>query len=280
MKVTFAIAPTSVRRLAAAMLIFAAAQPAFAEQNVVRIGGTGIALAAMREIGASLPAVEPGIEVEVLPSMGTPGGIKALAEGAINIAVVARPLKADEQAKGIREAACMTTALVFVSSHKAATGVTRAQLPSLYADTRPNWPDGAPLTVILRSRSGSENPYLVAAVPAMGPALEAAFKRPGQPVASTDQDNAKLARQISGSLAMMTLLQLRAERLDLTVLPFDGMMASWKTIVDNTYPFPIRICLVTANKAAPAALRFVAHLRSPAGQAVLESFGTALAEQP
>jgi phosphate transport system substrate-binding protein len=260
------------------MLIFAAAQPALAEQNVVRIGGTGIALAAMREVGSSLTAADPGMEVEVLPSMGTPGGIKALAEGAIDLAVVARPLKPDEKAKGIDEVACMTTALVFASSHKAATGVTRAQLPTLYTDASPKWADGAPLTVVLRSRSGSENPYLVAAVPAMGPALEAAFKRPGLPVASTDQDNAKLAMQISGSLATMTLLQLRAERLDLSVLPFDGVMPSFRTIADKTYPFPIRICMVMAKDAAPAAKRFIAHLRSPAGKAVLESFSAVLAE--
>ena len=115
-----------VRRFAAAaLMIGTAAQPSFAEQNTVRIGGTGIALAALREVATSLRTIEPGIEVDVLPSMGTPGGIKALAEGAIDIAVVARPLKPEEKQKGIGETACMTTALVFVSSHKAATGVTR-----------------------------------------------------------------------------------------------------------------------------------------------------------
>ena len=78
-----------------------AAQPALADGTVVRVGGTGIALAAMQQVGASLTAAEPGIRVEVLPSMGTPGGIKALAEGAIDVAVVARALKPDEKAKGV-----------------------------------------------------------------------------------------------------------------------------------------------------------------------------------
>ena len=222
MNISFAILLTWACRFAAALMLSAAVQPAVAE-STIRIGGTGIALAAMREIGTSLTAVEPGIAVDVLPSMGTPGGIKALAEGAIDIAVTARPLKPDERARGVSEAACMTTALVFASSHKDATGITRAQLPALYADASPKWPDGAPLKVILRSRSGSENPYLAAAVPNMGAAFEAAFKRPGVPVGSTDQDNAKLATEISGSFAVMTLLQIRGERLGL-----DGPAVRWR----------------------------------------------------
>jgi phosphate transport system substrate-binding protein len=279
MSITLSMRVVSACRLAAtALMLSAAVQPALAEQNTVRIGGTGIALAAMREVATSLGRIEPGIRVDVLPSMGTPGGIKALAEGAIDIALVARPLKADEKAKGMAEAACMTTALIFASSHKAATGITRAQLPALYADASPKWPDGTPLNVILRSRSGSENSYLAAAIPAMGPALEAAFKRPGLPVASTDQDNARLAGQISGSLAMLTLVQSRAEQLDLVTLPFDGVTATAETIANKTYPFPIRICLAVANESTPAVARFIAHLRAPAGKALIESLGAILSE--
>ena len=264
---------TSLRCCAAMALAFGLMQPAFADDQIVRVGGTGIALAAMHEIGVSLTAAEPAIRVEVLPSMGTPGGIKALAEGAIDVAVVARPLKPDEKAKGVAEAACLTTALVFASSHKAASGITKAQLPGLYADASPKWPDGTALKVILRARAGSENPYLVAAIPEMGPALEAAYKRPGMPAGSTDQDNAKLATQIPGSFAVMTLLQLKAERLDLQPLRLDGVAASAVTIANGTYPFPIRICALLPREPTPAAARFVAHLRSAAGKAIVESFG-------
>ena len=84
--------------------------------------------------------------------MGTPGGIKALAEGVIDVAVVARALKPDEKAKGVAEAACITTALVFASSHKAASGITKAQLAGLYADANPKWPDGTALNIRLASQ--------------------------------------------------------------------------------------------------------------------------------
>ena len=116
--------PCTLHWCAALALMLCAAQPALADGAVVRVGGTGIALAALQQVGASLTATEPGIRVDVLPSMGTPGGIKALVEGAIDVAVVARALKPEEKAKGVAEAACLTTALVFASSHKAAQGIT------------------------------------------------------------------------------------------------------------------------------------------------------------
>jgi phosphate transport system substrate-binding protein len=187
-------------------------------------------------------------------------------------------LKVDERSNGLAEAACMTTALVFASSHKSATGVTRAQLPGIYAEASPKWPDGTALKVILRSRAGGENPYLVAAVPAMGPALDAAYRRHGMPVGSTDQENAKLAMDVAGSLAVTTLLQVKAERLDLTVLTLDGVPATAQTLANKTYPFPLRICMVVSNEAAPPVARFIAHLRSTAGQSLIESFGATLSE--
>ena len=264
--------------LMTASLLGANPQAAFADDAVVRIGGTGIALAALQQVGASLMAAEPGIQVDVLPSMGTSGGMKALGEGAIEIAVAARTLTAAEKANGLRQAACITTAVVFASSHKAASGLTKAQLPGLYADPSPKWPDGTPLKVILRSRAGTENPYLVAEVPDMAMALDKAYKRHGMPVGPTDQDNAKLATQTSGSLAVMTLLQVRAERLDLTVLPLDGVNATVQTLADKTYPLPIHVCIMTQSDPTPATARFVAHFRSAAGKAVIESLGAALTE--
>ena len=69
--------------------------------ETIRIGGTGSALAAMRILGAEFQKRDPEINVEVLVSLGTLGGIEALAEGAIDIGLAARGLKPEELAKGI-----------------------------------------------------------------------------------------------------------------------------------------------------------------------------------
>jgi len=242
-------------------------------QDAVRVGGTGIGLKLAAIIGEALHGADAGVVTTVFPSMGTPGGIKALNAGAIDVAVAARPLKDAEKTTGIREAACLTTALAFVTSRHEAPGITLETLPEIYADAEPRWPDGQPLKIILRSPAGSENPYLVRLVPGMEAALAAAFRRPGIPVGATDQENTALAMQIEGSFAIATLLQIRSERLNLTPLAVNGVEPGPKTLADGSYPMPIRVCFLLPGKPTGGAVTFIDYMRSPAGQEILRRHG-------
>lgn len=246
---------------------------AVAAADEVRVGGTGIGLQLAHLIGEALTAGDPGVSTTVLPSLGTPGGIKALNAGAIDIAIAARPLKDAEKDTGIREAACLTTALVFVTSRDKAPGISLTSLPRLYADPDPRWPDGQPLKIILRSKAGSENPYLIRLVPRMEEAFEAAFARPGIPVGATDQENVALAAQIEGSFAIATLLQVKAEQLKLLPLTIDGIEPGPETLANRTYPMPLRVCFLLPAKAIAAAEKYIAFMRSAAGQEVIRRHG-------
>ena len=127
--------------------------------------------------------------MEVLASLGTLGVSRRLAEGTIDIGLSGRGLKPEEIAKGVREAACMTTALVFAANHPdQGYGIRSAELPALFRDPRPTWGDGKPLKLILRARSGSEYPYLIKVVPGMNAALDEAHQRRGIPMGATDRE--------------------------------------------------------------------------------------------
>lgn len=271
---TSGIAKTTAKALAAALcvgsLFVATAAPA---QETVRIGGTGMALALVKAIGDALHTAEPGIVTTVLPSLGTPGGIKALDANAIDIAIAARAMKEPEKATGIHEAACLTTALVFATSRQTAPGIELAQLPKIYADPEPHWPDGQPLKVILRSPAGSENPYLIRLVPGIAVGFAAAFGRPGIPVGATDQENAALATRTAGSFAIATLLQIRAENLALTPLAVNGVEPKPASLADGRYPMPIRVCFLLPARATAGATQFIAFMRSRPGQEIIRHHG-------
>lgn len=247
--------------------------PLSAAAETVRVGGTGIGLAFMRQAGERLAAAEASFRTEILPSLGTNGGLKALAAGELDVALSARPMKPEETSKGLREAHCVTTALIFASSRPDPAGITAARLPSLYAEAEPTWPDGTPLKVILRARSGSENPYLAEKVPALGDALAAAYKRTGMPVGSTDQENADIAERTAGSFAIMTLMQLRTEKLKLHPVAFDGVRPSPASIADGSYPMPIRLCLVLPASSTAGAATLIRFLVTPEGRTLTEAAG-------
>jgi phosphate transport system substrate-binding protein len=257
----------------------AGAEPAAkAATETVRVGGTGFAIALMRVLGERVNALRPAIETTVLPSLGSGGGLAALGEGAIELAVSARPLTNDEKGKGLRDAACAITPLAFATSRLETGNLALRDLPGLYAAASPTWPDGMRLKVILRDRKGAEISYLSAQLPGMREAFATAFDRPGIAVGATDQENADLAQRIEGSLAIITLLQMRTERLALRVLSLDGLTPSTEAIAAGAWPLPIRFCLVLPAMPAPGAREIVAFFGSPDGQALLVRSGARLTD--
>jgi hypothetical protein len=148
-----------------------------------------------------------------------------------------------------------------------------ADLPALFRDPRPTWPDGTPLKIILRARSGSEYPYLIKSVAGMDTALDEAHQRRGVPVGATDQENADLAQRTEGALAIASLVQIRAEKLSLQPLPLDDVEPSIEAVADGSYPFPFRICLLLPAQPSAAGQRFVSFVASDQGQDTLRSLG-------
>lgn len=240
--------------------------------DVVRSGGTGSGLAMMKAIGQHYSAAHPDTAVEVLPSLGSSGGIKAVTAKAIDIAIFANHLSPEQTAQGLQEGACLRTGLIFATSRPTAMDVTASELPKLFTDANPTWPDGQSLKVILRARSGSENPYLMKAIPAMREALEKAYERPGMPIGATDQENVDLAQRTAGSVAIMTLLQLRAEHLPLRPLSYQGVAPSFDSLSAGKYPLPMDVCLVLTSQPSAAASRVIDYIRSSEGQKIPRAF--------
>ncbi|MEC5292028.1 PstS family phosphate ABC transporter substrate-binding protein, partial [Aurantimonas sp. C2-3-R2] len=90
-----------------------------AQAETLRIGGTGVALGGMRLLGASYMKEHPDSQIEVLPSLGSTGGIKALLAGAVDIAVSSRALTDEERAAGATSNLYARTPLAVVTSPNA-----------------------------------------------------------------------------------------------------------------------------------------------------------------
>jgi phosphate transport system substrate-binding protein len=176
-------------------------------EGMVRIGGTGMGLEVTRLLVAAMNASGTALSADILPSLGSSGGIEALLDNVLDIALSSRPLKAAETAQGARDAICVRTPFVLASSYLRARGLMRSEVAALFADPDARWSDGVPLRIVLRSRDDSDNVALTDNFPDMAAALQAARRRPDVPAAATDQDNAELAQKINGSLAVISLLR-------------------------------------------------------------------------
>lgn len=256
----------------ACALALLSTQPASAGEVIV--SGTGIALEAMRIVGKELGESRPDITLTVLPSMGSGGGLKALADGVLDLSLSARRLKPSEESAGLADQVCMATPLVFAALPHHEADFSISDLPGLYDNPDPHWPDGTPLRVILRAESGSEMPYLASKVPGLKEAFEQSRARPDTVVGITDQLNADIAQRMNGALAIASLLQINTEQLRLAPVRIDGIQPSPETLKDGTYPFSMTICVVGKSDHMSAdAADVVEFLNSPDGEAAILSTG-------
>lgn len=262
--------------LAALILACASfASGAWAQENVLKIGGTGTTLATMQLLGSAFEKANPGVSVNVLSSLGSTGGIKAAIAGAIDIAVSARPLTDDERRQGAVALEYGRSPLVFaVSRTLAANSITMAELVDIYAAKMNRWPDGTAIRLILRPETDVNTISLKAMSPQMRDAVTAAGKRPGMLFALTDQETTENLAKIPGSIGPTALCEIVTDTPQLLkVLMLDGVEPSVAAIVDGSYPYYFRFYLITGQKPAVLIERFIAFVQSESGKRILIDAG-------
>jgi phosphate transport system substrate-binding protein len=123
--------------------------------ETVRIGGTGSANEMVKRL-APLFLAETGIAVELIPSLGSGGGIIAAADGVIDLSISGRPLKPAETALGLKSAGELRTPFAIVTSHPNPNGLKSEDIARLNQSDKPTWADGKPIRTILRPTNESD----------------------------------------------------------------------------------------------------------------------------
>ena len=183
---------TSRRARACAMalaLLLVSSAAAAAED--FKIGGTGAALGTMHLLAEAFTAANPDIRITTVPSLGSGGSIKAVAAGAIGLAVTSRPMNESERKLGAVETEYARTPFLFaVSTKSKVTAITSRELADIYAGKKVTWADGSVVRIVLRPASDIDTELVKNISPAIRQGIAAAEARPGVQFSVNDQDAA------------------------------------------------------------------------------------------
>jgi len=258
----------------AAFVLIAGGELAPAVAGTVTIGGTGSALPAVRALAERFQALHPTTHIDVPSSLGTSGGIRAVAAGAIDLSISARALSAAETASGLRDVAWgRTPFMVVVSPQVEESAITLDGLAEILAGRRTHWSNGEPITPVLRPPSDSDSTVLAAASPALAAALAAAQARPGMLIAVTDQDAAATMVGASGAIGTLTLAQKIGEALPLKPLTIDGRIPDPASLAAGRYSLSKTYWIVSGPALSAEAREVLAYLTGPQTTRLLETFG-------
>lgn len=245
------------------------------EVSTLKIGGSGTDLATMKLLVAPFSRAHPGIRVTIVePSLGSSGGIKAVAAGALNIGLSSRPLKESERRSGLHETAYAKSPLVFATLRfHGQTNLSYPEIADIYRGRRTAWPDGSRLRLILRPDSDSDTIVLRDSVPEMKSVLDEAYRHQGFPIAATDQDSADQIAAIPGGVGTSVLCLLLTEKRPLKVFTLNGVAPSPETVANGKYPLVKTLYLVTPAAPNAATKKFLVYLRSDEAVKILRGTG-------
>ncbi|MEW6599989.1 MAG: substrate-binding domain-containing protein [Nitrospirota bacterium] len=240
----------------------------------IQIGGTGTALGSFSELADAYMKIHPDINIIVLPSLGSTGGIKAVNEGAIDIGLSSRPLKDTERHEGTIAVEYARTPFVFVTAQrKEALRLSLTDIAGIFSGEISKWPDGTIIRLVLRPESDMDTILVQGMSPEMNNAVRRALSKEGMMVAFTDQDSADAVEKIRGAFGTSTLAQIISEKRGLTPVTLNGVVPDMKSLADGSYKYYKTLYLVTGPKSKPAARDFLDFINSGKGREVLSQTG-------
>ena len=238
------------------------------------IGGTGNAIGTMRLLAQAYQRSHPQIEIIVLPSIGSSGGIKAVPNGHIDIGLSARVLKKSESETGIIaiEYARSPTVIV-VSNNTNVKAITVPQLVGIYNGTIKKWPDGSVIRPVIR-QSGDDNTKQIKALSAdLKSAVEIAEKRQGMLFAATDQETVEKIEKTPGSFGVTSLALLLSEKRNLRPLTLNGINPSIESSIEGDYPMIKRFFFVLPVQPSAKVNAFLHFISSAEATTILKQNG-------
>lgn len=250
-----------------------AADPA--RMETLTVGGTGSAMPLIGQFAQAYGSLEPNVKVRVVdPPLGSNGAIRAVLAGAVDLAVLGKPLTEAEKAQGCQDWELGRTPFLVVTERKLPLpGFTVEQLAAIYSGKMTTWSDGAPIRLVVRNQFESDTLILRKMSPDMDRAVDVALARPGMLVAANDLENIDLLERTPDSLGTSNLALVQAQNRKLNALPIDGKEPTLAAMRQGTYPYSKSIYLARGPKLSPVAQGFLEFILSASGKEILDRAG-------
>jgi len=237
----------------------------------LHVAGSGSCVPLARMLaGAAMGELPLGTEVHA--SIGSGGGIRALRDGAIDLAIVSRPLSDAERDEGLVYTPFARIPVVVAAGLDVADrSVSTQQLVALFDGRDATWSDGANVVVLLREDGDSSHRVVEAEVPAFGAATEHGRERGFRVLYHDGAMQVALANTpgavgLHGNGVDASLAGFRA-------LAVEGVEPTGSNVESGRYPFIKELAFVTRGAPAGDAKAFVDFALSARGRALLRVRG-------
>ena len=242
--------------------------------ETLKIGGTGSGLRVMKLLGEAYEKKNPGTKVQVMPNLGSAGGIRGVGKRALDIGISARSLKDNEKDYKLSLVEYARTPFVIVVRRDVAVSDLKMEdLVQIYDGRTQTWPDGRRIRPVVRPAEDIDTQIAKKMSPVMEKAVETAMSRQGVLTAVTDQEATNTIERTPGAIGFSTLGQITSEKLPLKILSLDGVSPTIRTLSNGSYK-PYKVLILVTNSEPSAEVReFLRFIASAAGKKIFKESG-------
>ncbi len=244
-------------------------------QERVRVSGTGSGTGTLQRLAEAFTKEQPGVQVEVQQAIGSSGGIAALLDGRLELALSNRPPNEKELARGplrVKQYA-VTPFVMVVGPGVKLRSLSGAELAALYAPGAAQYPDGQRARAILRLSDAIDTALIKSIGPEVAAAVDGASQRPGMLDAATDSAAADLIERTPGSFGASTLALILSEGRRLTPLTINGVEPNVVNLEAGRYLLSKKLFHISAAQPSAGTQKLIDFIASPSGQRLLAANG-------
>lgn len=237
--------------------------------------GSGVNLGITRLLAEAFMRKNPQAKIEIPPSIGSHGAIKAIKESAVTLGLVSRPLKDKERAAGEIFLAYARTPLV-MAAHKSVPdeALTSQDIVAIYRGTKNKWSDGSEIIVLSREPHDSGKLLMEECIPGFKEAYEESYAAKRWEVLFTDQDSNAALSRTPFSFAATDLGMIATESLNAKPLALDGVPPTPEALAEGRYPMGRTLFFFYKEQGLPENVRaFLDFVYSKEGAAILRAHG-------
>ena len=240
----------------------------------LHLGGTGALMPLVTRFGEAWARRGGAPPIQIEESIGSGGGIRAAADGVLDVGLVSRPLGEAERQRGLQQVP-MGRDVVAIAAYPgvAVDSITSAGLLGLYRGERHSFADGSHAVVLLRDRGESANGVLEALVPGLQAAREDAYRQRRLRVLYHDNAMAEALASTPGAIGVFPLGAVRTFHLQLKILALDGVVPSPEAVAAGRWRASRELLLVLRTDRLARAAPFLRFVQSDEARAIYRDCG-------
>lgn len=242
---------------------------AFAESIV--LAGSGSNLPAIRLLIKAFSRHHPEIHFAEPTNIGSDGAVRAVADGAISIGLISRPLKGDEKKTGLAVDSYARTAVV-IATHPLVknNGITFSELNSIYRGEKTTWEDGRKIIVLSREPGESTINVLEEGVPGFKEVYADSIKNNRWAIILKDEGMNNRISTLPDSIGFSDIGAITSQKINIKALKLNGVQATAKNVQNGSYPLYKTLSFIyRPERLTPGMKSYMSFVCSAEGKKIL-----------